>query len=311
MTIYYPDVSNHQGEMTLQAGTTAVCAKASEGATYADPTFLHYQQEADRVGAVFFGYHFLRQGAGAAQAAWCFKLVGRGVNVMIDLEPVKNATGGYISKPTLADALAFATAYRAAGGLCTLIYLPRWYWQALGSPDLAPLRSAGLSLVSSNYTIYADTGPGWAPYGANAPTPAVWQYTETQPYSGRRVDFNAYRGSVSQFKALLGYTQAPAPAPAPSIEEDEMSTTSVNGRAGLSWAAGSRHVVQVTYDPAGGDPVLRVVLALTTGPLVLPTWTLAKGSGSGVVQIPAQHLATCRGVILEGAPGIVYDATAA
>lgn len=202
-TIYYPDVSNHQGEMPLQAGTVAVCAKASEGATYADPTFEHYQQEAARVGAVLFGYHFLRQGGGAAQGAWCFKLVGRGVNVMIDLEPVKDAAGNYISKPTVADAVAFAAAYRSAGGLCTLVYLPHWYWQELGSPDLAPLRNAGLSLVSSNYTTYSDTGPGWAAYGGSSP--AVWQYTDALTYSGKAVDFNAFRGSIDQLKALLGY----------------------------------------------------------------------------------------------------------
>jgi hypothetical protein len=97
--------------------------------------------------------------------------------------------------------------------------------------------------------------------------------------------------------------------PAPHLQEDDMSTTSVNGRAGLSWAAGSRHVVQVTYDGAGGnDPTLRVVLALTTGPLVLAAWTLT--GGSGVLQIPAERIAACRGVILEDAHGAIYDAVA-
>lgn len=97
--------------------------------------------------------------------------------------------------------------------------------------------------------------------------------------------------------------------PSPGFEEDEMSTTSVNGRAGLSWPQGTRHVVQVTYDPAGGDPGLRVVLALTTGPLV-QSWTLAKGSGKGTLEL-GEHAATCCGVILEGvATGPIYDATA-
>lgn len=109
-----------------------------------------------------------------------------------------------------------------------------------------------------------------------------------------------------------GVDPAPAPSPVPHTStsgDDEMGTTSIQGRAGLSWPAGTRHVVQVTYDPAAGDPKLRVVLALTTGPLVLPdAWQLAKGSG--VLQIPAQNIASCRGVILEGAPAPVYDATA-
>jgi hypothetical protein len=46
------------------------------------------------------------------------------------------------------------------------------------------------------------------------------------------------------------------PEAAPTPEENDMSTTSANGRAGLSWQQGARHVVQVTYDPAGGDPDL-------------------------------------------------------
>lgn len=101
----------------------------------------------------------------------------------------------------------------------------------------------------------------------------------------------------------------PAPAPTPTPEDDMPTTTSVNGRAGLSWPAGSRHVVQVTYDPAGGDPDLRVVLALTTGPLVLALQP-AKGSGSGVLEL-GEHGPACRGVILEAAaPGPVFDVCA-
>lgn len=99
------------------------------------------------------------------------------------------------------------------------------------------------------------------------------------------------------------------PEAAPTPEENNMSTTSANGRAGLSWQQGARHVVQVTYDPAGGDPDLRVVLALTTGPLVL-SWALVKGSGQGTLEL-GDRTATCCGVILEGnATGPVYDATA-
>lgn len=106
-----------------------------------------------------------------------------------------------------------------------------------------------------------------------------------------------------------GVDPAPIPAAAAALEEDEMSTTSVNGRAGLSWPQGSRHVVQVTYDPHAGNPVLRVVLALTTGPWVAPEWKPA--NGSGVYEVPEQYRATCRGVILQGSAVPVYDATAA
>jgi hypothetical protein len=209
VTIEYPDVSNYQRGMALQPGTVAVCAKASEGSTFADGYYAHYRSEAARVGAVFFAYHFLHPGGGAAQAAWCHSVTGSGVNAMIDLEP----TGG--AMPSVADAVDFAVRYRALGGLCSLAYLPRWAWQQLGSPSLAPLARAGLSLVSSDYTAYADSGPGWAGYGGL--NPVVWQYTDRQAYSGTTVDFNAFRGTLDQLRALLGY--------APGTDGDDMPIT--------------------------------------------------------------------------------------
>lgn len=130
-------------------------------------------------------------------------------------------------------------------------------------------------------------------------TAAVLRQTgQTTTCGGVQVDINEITGSLF-----------PAPATAaPAAEEDDMSTTSNAGRAGISWPQGSRHVVQVTYDPNLGDPALRVVLALTTGPWVAPEWKLTRGSGT--YEIPEQYRATCRGVILEGAATPVYDATA-
>lgn len=111
---------------------------------------------------------------------------------------------------------------------------------------------------------------------------------------------------------------SPTPASTPTAplpeEEDMVTTSNINGRAGLSWAAGNRHVVQVGYDPAGGDPELRVVLVLTTGPWVAPApWTFTKGLGTGTYPISPEHVPTCRGVILESTTAtahVIYDVTA-
>lgn len=205
MTIAYPDVSNHNGGMPLQDGTVACFAKSSEGTGYRDAYYGHFKAEAERVGALFGAYHFLTQGDGAGQARFAYSIVGPAVPMMIDFEPEYDAAGNPLSLPSLADAVAFRDTYRSLGGLVRLNYLPRWYWSGhLGSPSLAPL--ADLALVSSGYTAYSDTGPGWAPYGGL--TPAVWQYTDALPYSGQKVDFNAYRGTVDQFRALLGLAGA-------------------------------------------------------------------------------------------------------
>jgi hypothetical protein len=233
--------------MLLEAATVAVCAKVTEGTTYTDPFFAHYRAEAKRVGAVFFGYHFLHAGGAAAQARHCFSVVGPGVNVMIDHE---STTG---SNPTVQDAVDFATEFRALGGLCTLDYLPHWYWTQIGSPSLAPFAAAGLSLVSSDYTGYSDTGPGWASYGGVAPV--IWQWTDALAYSNQAVDFNAFRGTVDQLRALLGYT-APPVAPVPlesdmphliSVTPDPTNPTS--GNAGIFFVDGGRvsHVATEGY----------------------------------------------------------------
>lgn len=127
-------------------------------------------------------------------------------------------------------------------------------------------------------------------------------------YASSGVDYDI--ANFPDAAALRAWAAALDPAPIPTPMEDDMSTTSnAQGRAGLSWAAGAKHVIQVTYDPAGGDPHLRVVLALATGPWVAPdAWQLSKGSGT--FRIPDQYIASCRGVVLEGAATPVYDATA-
>lgn len=219
MTISYPDVSNHNGDMPLQAGTVACFAKSSEGTGYRDPYYLHYKSEAQRVGALFGAYHFLRQGDGAGQARFAYSIVGPGVPMMIDFEPEYDQNGNPISLPSLADAIAFRDTYRALGGLVRVNYLPRWYWAGhLGSPSLSYL--ADLALVSSDYEAYSDAGPGWAPYGGL--TPAIWQWTDKQPYSGQQVDFNAFRGTVDQFRVLLGLGSGLQPSPLEAPMQDAL-----------------------------------------------------------------------------------------
>lgn len=200
MTISFPDLSNHNGALAIEPGTVAVSAKASESTTFTDADYAHYKTAAAKAGAVFYAYHFFHAGNASAQAAHCYSVVGPGVAVMIDCEPVGT------SKPTVADCVTFANAYRALGGLVKLVYFPHWYWIELGQPDLTPLKAAGLSLISSAYTTYSDTGEGWNSYGGI--TPVLWQWTDKQSYSGANVDFNAFKGTAGELAGLLGYSTA-------------------------------------------------------------------------------------------------------
>jgi len=194
VTFFYPDVSNHNAGLVIQPGTVAVCAKASEGVDYRDPTYPGFRSQVSKVGGLFMAYHWTWCANIAAEAYNAFGMVGPDTPMMWDVENTSRLQ-------SVSGILALTDAYRKLGGLVTLCYLPRWYWQRMGSPDLRPLRDAGLRLVSSNYTSYADGGVGWDTYGGWAPY--VWQYTDRQPYGGKLVDFNACQDSFANFAATV------------------------------------------------------------------------------------------------------------
>lgn len=195
MTIFFPDVANYQSGLIIQPGTVAVTAKSTEGTYYIDRSYAGFKAQAASVGAIFWAYHFLTQGNAAAQADYCFNVVGPGVPVMLDVEPIPAQK----SNPTVADIRAFATRYRQRGGRVCLAYIPRWYWQQLGEPDLTALN---IPIVASGYPGgYSDTDANWNAYGGVKP--AIWQYTNAQPYGGMSVDFNAFPGTTAQLAALI------------------------------------------------------------------------------------------------------------
>jgi hypothetical protein len=186
--LFYPDISAHQQVMDL-GGVHAVCIKHTEGTYYRNPLYAAQVAKADAAGAFYFAFHFLTDEDPAAQARFCFDVVGPNVAVMADVE-TETITG---AQPSLAQNVAFVKSFRGLGGIIHLNYLPRWYWDSVwGSPDLSPLKDLDLALVSSDYSGYS-TGAGWQPYGGWAPT--IWQYSSTVPLHGQQVDFNAFLGS--------------------------------------------------------------------------------------------------------------------
>ena len=194
------------------------------------------------------------------------------------------------------EAPAWASAQRKAGNPYPVVYMNESTWSAVESAFADQDVAAPLYWVAAYVDDPSDVPA--IPAGAIA-----LQY----------YDYGGYDASVVA-DYWPGLDPAPKPVATAALEEDDMNTTSSSGRAGLTWAAGSRHVVQVGYDPSGGDPKLRLLLTLTTGPWVAPAaMTFPAGSGTGDYQIPSQFIATCRGVILEwlpGSPQVVYDVTA-
>lgn len=212
MTIFGPDISSYQHGLNIAALTDPfVLVKITEGTYYRDPDWPRFRDAVRAAGKILVGYHFVTGEDPARQVTTLASWIGdRSIPVMWDFEP----TGS--SRPDLPRLLAVDAAARAAGLRPRLAYFPRWYWQQLGSPDLSPLNSRGLGVVSSNYPNpsipdpvrdYAadggDRGPGWASYGGI--TPLLWQFTDAG-VEQQKMDFNAFRGSVAELATFLGST---------------------------------------------------------------------------------------------------------
>lgn len=208
MTIFGPDISSYQAGLDLSrlAAASFVIAKTTEGTYYTDADYQGWRLQAARLGKPFVWYHFLSGESAAGQAAHTAANVGDpGLPGMLDAEPAGSFS------PTLAQILAYIDAAHAAGLNLRLVYLPYWYWQQIGSPDLSPIAARGVQLVSSAYpggpggpaALYpGDVAAGWQAYGGM--TPVLYQFTNQASDGGQPLDYNAFRGSVAGLQQILG-----------------------------------------------------------------------------------------------------------
>lgn len=217
MTLFGVDLSSNDAGLSLASCrrtgfrfATARILSYPKGIMTLDPSWFTFRDQAKQLGMLFRGYVlFHTYYSPAEQASHAAAAVeDLTIPVMIDLEPDSDS-------PSLVFAAACWDALKTEGLRPVALYDPRWYWSALGGPDLT-IRP--WSLVSSNYgsdapgaavTRYqaegGDTGPGWAPYGGL--TPAEWQFgsqivlgTEANG-STRYGDADAYRGDLATLGA--------------------------------------------------------------------------------------------------------------
>ena len=218
MTVFLADISSYEHGLSIADlhDCAGILAKCSEGTYYGDADYDGWRRQAAALGKIFCAYDFVRSDETAdAQAAWiAAHIVDPMLPLMLDVE-----TEG-TSKPTLSQVVALARACRALGLRPKLAYIPHWYWQQIGSPDMTGLRDLGVALISSAYPggagsasqLYpGDDAAGWQAYGAL--TPLMYQFTDRALEGGRQVDMNAYRGTAAQLGAFLGGAAPASPTP--------------------------------------------------------------------------------------------------
>jgi GH25 family lysozyme M1 (1,4-beta-N-acetylmuramidase) len=204
------DVSHFQRGLSLAAvrrqGYEFVIAKATQGQGVQDAEFHTFREEAESLGMLFAAYHFLHSDSSARAQAdnLAEQLNGETrIPVMIDCEPTKG------SSPTMADVRRFIVACENRDLRVTILYLPRFHWQALGQPKLGPrLPPVMQALYGRNRGgAGSDLYPGndserWGGMGGR--TPELLQFGSRGRITGfkrLKIDVDAFRGTRQELAA--------------------------------------------------------------------------------------------------------------
>jgi GH25 family lysozyme M1 (1,4-beta-N-acetylmuramidase) len=202
-TIFGIDISNHQGNMDIaqvkREGFEFLFAKVSEGHNYKDPYWPRNRDLARENSLILAGYHYVTTENANAQAELFVSHLGdKTIPAMLDFEE---------NSGDIANYWRVKNAIEARGVKVALSYIPKWYWQKIGSPDLSTVPG----LIQSSYvngTGYAsalypgDGSDRWAPFGNRQPI--ILQFTDKASVAGLKVDANAFRGTPDQMREGLG-----------------------------------------------------------------------------------------------------------
>ncbi len=203
-TTFGVDISNHQAGLDLGRvfgeGYEFVIAKVSEGDGYRDPYWPGFRDATLAAGKILVGYHYVRADSGIEEQAQTFAehLGDKRIPAMLDFEAGSGGIGVFH---------AVRAAVERRGVRVALSYLPRWYWQQIGSPSLSgipPLMASDYGPGRSGFASAIYPGPGdrgWQPYGGT--DVAILQFSEKGAVAGRSIDIDAFRGTPQQLRAFL------------------------------------------------------------------------------------------------------------
>lgn len=228
MPLFGVDVSHYQANFDFNAARAAGCEfailKAGEG-TGTDNRFLRHLGAARAAGLLVAAYWYQRSSvSAAAQAAAILNTVPADVPVIMDVE----ANSGDVNLTR-----DIVNRVRGAGRRVPFTYIPRWYWQQIGSPNLAGLPPLWSSRYPDNVVRAVQDAYNHAPasywtgYGGN--TVGLLQFSSSGNVGGQSpIDLDAFNGSRSQLAAIFGGS-ASAPttnagnAPVRPTHDDEES----------------------------------------------------------------------------------------
>ncbi len=205
MTIFTVDVSSNQGNLTVreikEAGYAGFMARCSIGHN-ADSEYARFRAEARAEELPFAPYHFLKSAAHTPlemQAATLAQNIGdKTLRYMLDVESDINST------PSWSDAVKFTVISQGLGLRIGSLYLPRWYWQRIGQPEIhTPLVASAYGENPAGPVNAIYPGDEFWPDAYGGATPFLWQFGSRDRLLGAphdndamNVDVNAYRGAV-------------------------------------------------------------------------------------------------------------------
>jgi lysozyme len=203
------DLSHHNPEpdwaALRAAGTVGVIHKATEGASYVDPTLFARASAAMKAGLKWSTYHFLRPGSMDAQMAHYINTIKpvSGERICLDHEDAGVSLGDLVS-------CVQAILYNRPD-LQITIYSGHLLKDQL-SDGFNEMLAENTSLWLAQYT----TGvPSWP--ARTWPQWSLWQYTDSAQVSGisAAVDGNKFNGSSEQCVAWFGPADAQPLPPEP------------------------------------------------------------------------------------------------
>lgn len=204
--------------------------------TPARPGARTWIAQGKKAGLVCLAYHYLTGATdiGAQAQVFAGALKRCQVPGVIDAEDVVKQGDLLVPSLTITMIRQFVAALRALGANVPFLYLPNWYWQRMGKPDLSGLPTLWASSYPTSRQAVASelfelVGPDrWQAYGGNAV--GVLQFAETAQVAGHTVDANAFPGDQQSFARFVGsttrrrqpmcYILPPTPVPAGAGPDD-------------------------------------------------------------------------------------------